>query len=87
LRASRAERGLEGLPPVLTFQSVIDFTVSTPAIVRRLYASLPDNGGSELVLFDVNRRAWASDRSGVNAGACQALARAAGELQADDDRQ
>jgi hypothetical protein len=42
------------LPPVLTFQSVIDFTVSAPAILTRLYAHLPDNG-SEIVLFDVNR--------------------------------
>ena len=42
------------LPPVITFQSVIDFTVSTPAILTGLYAYLPDNG-SEIVLFDVNR--------------------------------
>jgi hypothetical protein len=33
---------------------VIDFTVSTPAILTALYANLPDNG-SEIVLFDVNR--------------------------------
>jgi len=52
-RMSRAGR-LGGLPPVLTFQSVIDFTVSTPAILTALYAHLPDNG-SEIVLFDVNR--------------------------------
>jgi alpha-beta hydrolase superfamily lysophospholipase len=45
---------LAELPPVLTFQSVLDFTVSTPAILTALYANLPDNG-SELVLFDVNR--------------------------------
>jgi alpha-beta hydrolase superfamily lysophospholipase len=45
---------LGALPPVLTFQSVIDFTVSTPAILTALYAHLPDNG-SEIVLFDVNR--------------------------------
>jgi alpha-beta hydrolase superfamily lysophospholipase len=45
---------LAALPPVLTFQSVIDFTVSTPAILTALYAQLPDNG-SEIVLFDVNR--------------------------------
>jgi hypothetical protein len=38
----------------LTFQSVIDFTVSTPAILTALYQHLPDNG-SEIVLFDVNR--------------------------------
>jgi alpha-beta hydrolase superfamily lysophospholipase len=45
---------LARLPPVLTFQSVMDFTVSTPAIVRSFYDHLPANG-SELVLFDVNR--------------------------------
>ena len=45
---------LSDLPPILTFQSVMDFTVSTPAIVSALYAHLPSNG-SELVLFDVNR--------------------------------
>jgi alpha-beta hydrolase superfamily lysophospholipase len=47
---------LAGLPPVLTFQSVVDFTVSTRAIVSALYAKLPANG-SELVLFDLNRNA------------------------------
>ena len=41
------------LPPILTFQSVVDATVSTPAVVNRLYDRLPQNG-SELVLFDVN---------------------------------
>jgi alpha-beta hydrolase superfamily lysophospholipase len=45
---------LAGLPPIITFQSVMDFTVSTPAIVSALYAHLPADG-SELVLFDVNR--------------------------------
>lgn len=45
---------LKDLPPVLTFQSVVDFTVSTRAIVAALYAKLPANG-SELVLFDINR--------------------------------
>jgi alpha-beta hydrolase superfamily lysophospholipase len=45
---------LAGLAPILTFQSVMDFTVSTRAIVSALYAHLPANG-SELVLFDVNR--------------------------------
>ncbi|HYJ40039.1 MAG TPA: alpha/beta hydrolase [Steroidobacteraceae bacterium] len=47
---------LAKLPPVLTFQSVLDATVSTSAIVDSLYRNLPANG-SELVLFDVNRRA------------------------------
>jgi alpha-beta hydrolase superfamily lysophospholipase len=45
---------LAQLPPIITFQSVMDFTVSTSAIVSALYAQLPLNG-SELVLFDVNR--------------------------------
>ena len=54
-RSARAG-GLDRLPPVLTFQSVVDFTVSTPAILSALYAHLPANG-SELVLFDVNRAA------------------------------
>ena len=48
------EGKLKELPPVLTFQSVMDFTVSTRAIISALYAHLPANG-SELVLFDVNR--------------------------------
>ncbi len=47
---------LEGLPPVLTFQSVTDATVSTPAVISGLYDRLPANG-SELVLFDLNRSA------------------------------
>jgi alpha-beta hydrolase superfamily lysophospholipase len=48
------EGKLKEMPPVLTFQSVMDFTVSTRAILSALYAHLPANG-SELVLFDVNR--------------------------------
>jgi len=41
------------IPPILTFQSIVDATVSTPAVVHTLYDQLPTNG-SELVLFDVN---------------------------------
>src|SRR5512137_1221769 len=52
-RLARAGQ-LDTMAPVLTFQSVIDFTVSKPAILTALYAFLPDNG-SEIVLFDVNR--------------------------------
>ena len=48
------EGRLAELAPILTFQSVVDFTVSTRAIVNALYVNLPANG-SELVLFDVNR--------------------------------
>jgi alpha-beta hydrolase superfamily lysophospholipase len=50
------ENRLGDLPPILTFQSAVDFTVSAQAIVSALYAPLPANG-SELVLFDVNRSA------------------------------
>jgi alpha-beta hydrolase superfamily lysophospholipase len=46
---------LSALPPILTFQSAVDATVSTAAIVRALYDRLPANG-SELVLFDVNQQ-------------------------------
>jgi alpha-beta hydrolase superfamily lysophospholipase len=47
---------LAALPPILTFQSAVDATVSTPAVVNALYDRLPANG-SELVLFDLNHRA------------------------------
>ncbi|MCJ8144166.1 alpha/beta hydrolase [Ancylobacter sp. A5.8] len=53
--AAHAANGTLGeLPPALTFQSVMDFTVSTRAILTAFYNRLPDNG-SELVLFDLNR--------------------------------
>jgi alpha-beta hydrolase superfamily lysophospholipase len=47
---------LDQFPPVLTFQSLVDATVSTPAIVSNLFDRLPQNG-SALVLFDFNRHA------------------------------
>ena len=53
--ASAAEAGrLARFPPVLAFQSVVDTTVSTPAVVNDLFSRLPA-GGHELVLFDLNR--------------------------------
>ncbi|PVZ85672.1 hypothetical protein C9426_18480 [Serratia sp. S1B] len=42
------------LPPILTFQSVVDSTVSTRAVITSLYNHLPANG-SEVVLFDLNQ--------------------------------
>ncbi|NCG53231.1 alpha/beta hydrolase [Serratia fonticola] len=42
------------LPPILTFQSVMDSTVSTRAVITALYNHLPANG-SEVVLFDLNQ--------------------------------
>lgn len=55
-RIRRAERSgkLRELPPILTFVSVVDATVLTPATVHDLYDHLGENG-SELVVFDVNR--------------------------------
>ena len=47
---------LDRLPPVLTFQSVADATVSTRAVIAALHARLPAGRG-ELVLFDLNREA------------------------------
>jgi alpha-beta hydrolase superfamily lysophospholipase len=60
-RITRYERDgrINQLPPILTFQSLIDFTVHTQAIVSALYVHLPKNG-SELVLFDLN---WAAKLS------------------------
>ena len=49
-------RGLAQIPALLAFQSLLDSTVSTRAVVRTLFAHLPANG-SELVLFDINRNA------------------------------
>ena len=56
LDALGADGRLAQFPPVLTFQSLVDATVSTPAIVANLYDRLPQNG-SALVLFDFNRHA------------------------------
>jgi alpha-beta hydrolase superfamily lysophospholipase len=54
-RLSAAGR-LQTLAPVLAFQSVVDSTVSTPAVIYDLFDRLPA-GGHELVLFDLNRQA------------------------------
>ena len=51
-----APETLAQLPNVLTFQSVADSTVSTPAVVRDLYQRLPLKD-HQLVLFDLNRMA------------------------------
>jgi alpha-beta hydrolase superfamily lysophospholipase len=56
LRSMGTAGKLDALPPILTFQSAVDATVSTPAVLGALYAQLPANG-SEIVLFDINRNA------------------------------
>ena len=45
---------LAAFPPVLAFQSAVDATVSAPALVKDLFARLPEHG-HELVIFDLNR--------------------------------
>lgn len=47
---------LRNFPPVLAFQSVMDSTVSTRAVISELFDRLPQNG-SELVVVDINQAA------------------------------
>ena len=54
LERARSTGRVHDLPPILTFQSLVDATVSTPAVVHELYDRL-DANGSELVFFDINR--------------------------------
>jgi alpha-beta hydrolase superfamily lysophospholipase len=55
--ARLGEQGHLGeFPPVLTFQSVVDATTQVVDVVQKLYGKLPENG-SELVAFDLNRKA------------------------------
>lgn len=54
IAAAAKNQQLENLPPVLTFQSLVDATVKTDAIEHYFYRHLPANN-SELVIFDINR--------------------------------
>ncbi len=54
LQRMSANGELKQMPPILTFQSLVDSTVYTAATLDSLYENLPENG-SELVLFDINR--------------------------------
>lgn len=69
---ARADGSIARMPPVLAFQSVVDSTVSAPAVVAGLFDHLPANG-SELVLFDINRSAYVGPL--VRPSAQQALER------------
>jgi len=55
LLALSEENKLGELPPILAFSSVVDATVSTPALVRGLFERLPQSS-HELVLFDINHK-------------------------------
>ena len=86
---------LIGLPPLLTFQSIVDATVRTDAVIHGLHAQLPQ-GANELVLFDINRRVGAGPphpaEGGAHAGelaaACAAPVSHGGREQSrsDDER-
>ncbi|MGX9462134.1 alpha/beta hydrolase [Shewanella sp. A14] len=52
---SLSPQQINAMPSILTFQSVVDDTVSSLAVVEWLYQRLPVNKGHQLVLFDVNR--------------------------------
>ncbi len=47
--------GVDGVPPLLAFQSVADSTVSTAAVVDALFAKLAPAQDHALVAFDINR--------------------------------
>ncbi len=51
---TRERERLSDFPPVLTFQSIVDSTVQTGAVVDRFHDRLSANG-SALVMFDLNR--------------------------------
>ena len=48
---------LDRMPRVLAFQSAVDTTVSTPAVVYDFFDRLGEGRGHQLVLFDLNRQA------------------------------
>jgi alpha-beta hydrolase superfamily lysophospholipase len=54
LAAAAASGAIEKLPPILAFQSIVDATVSTSAVVYDLFDRL-HGGQHELVVFDINR--------------------------------
>jgi alpha-beta hydrolase superfamily lysophospholipase len=60
---TRAGARLADFPPVLTFQSIVDSTVETGAVVDRLHDRLPANG-SALAMFDLNRLSAAREFMG-----------------------
>jgi len=58
LEALERQKGFDRFPPTLTFTSLVDSTVLTPALVHRFYSKLTRQ--SELVLYDINRNEAAS---------------------------
>lgn len=56
LDEAAADGTLPRFPPAIAFQSMVDATVSVPALITNLMYRLPAGHSHELVLFDVNRR-------------------------------
>ncbi|WP_394205654.1 alpha/beta hydrolase [Shewanella waksmanii] len=52
---SMSQDKLVQLPPTLTFQSLVDDTVSTGAVLNDFYQWLPQTVAHEYVMFDINR--------------------------------
>ncbi len=48
------QKTIDQLPPIMTFQSAVDNTVSTEAVVQNLYNKL-SGSQHELIIFDINR--------------------------------
>ena len=57
LRKSYVDGRLAAMPPVMTFQSIVDATVIAKTILEELYDRLSP-GGHELVIFDTNHNAF-----------------------------
>lgn len=58
LATAAGDDRLAGLPPILTFQSVVDTTIAVPAVVDVLYDRLPrrsEGPDHTLVVYDFNR--------------------------------
>lgn len=53
MATAQSDGSLARIPPILTFQSVVDSTIVARDVLTRLYERLPANG-SELVVFDLN---------------------------------
>ena len=87
LTQRQAAGRLTGFPPILTFQSAVDSTVSPRAVIATLYGRLPANG-SELVLYDLNRAADLGPliRPAVASGADGLLPARPAPLCGDGDR-
>lgn len=54
LAVAKQNGNLKSIPDILAFQSIVDATVSTSAIVTDLFSKLP-KAGHELLIFDINR--------------------------------